>query len=158
MTLRLVPGTTFANDYRVVQPLSRGGMGAVFVVEQQSTGARRALKLMLPHLAGDDEARARFEREAQVGSRIASDHVVQVLAAGVDEATGTPWLVMELLEGESLDARVRRSGPVSHGDARTLFAQLGHALRAAHAVDVVHRDLKPENLHIGEGRRAGEPL
>ncbi len=158
MALRLQPGTLFARDYRVVQPLSEGGMGAVYIVEQLSTGALRALKTMLPHLASDAEARARFEREAKVGARIASDHVVQVIAAGVDEATGTPWLTMELLEGESLDRRVENGGPLPADEAAVLFAQLGHAMAAAHDAGVVHRDLKPENLHVGRPRRAGEVL
>ncbi|HVY47126.1 MAG TPA: serine/threonine-protein kinase, partial [Minicystis sp.] len=158
MAASLALGSTFARDYRVLGVLGQGGMGAVYLVEQTSTGARRALKLMLPHLASDADARRRFEREAKVGASIASDHVVQVLAAGVDDDTGAPYLVMELLEGASLDRRVAERGPLSIGEARALFAQLGHAMQAAHAALVVHRDLKPENLHVGEGRRAGERL
>ena len=158
MGVHLEAGTVFAGDYRVVQQLGAGGMGAVYIVQQKSTGARRALKIMLPHLAANPEARERFEREAKVGARIPSDHVVQVLAAGVDEATQAPWIAMELLEGEPLDARVRRAGPIAAAEARDLFSQLGHALRAAHGVDIVHRDLKPENLHVGTGRREGDRL
>ena len=63
--VRLQPGSVFAGDYRVLRPLGAGGMGAVYVVEQRSTGARRALKLMLPSLAEDPDARRRFDREAR---------------------------------------------------------------------------------------------
>ncbi|HEY4121005.1 MAG TPA: protein kinase, partial [Byssovorax sp.] len=157
MTLELKPGSVFASDYRVVQRLGEGGMGSVYIVEQVSTGARRALKLMLPHLAANEEARARFEREAKVGYLIASDHVVQVIAAGVEAASGAPWIAMELLEGDPL-ATLCRDAPLPLDRARDVFEQLGHALAAAHAVDVVHRDLKPDNLHVGPGRRAGERL
>src|SRR5438876_9532147 len=94
---RLVAGEIFADDFRVVRPLSEGGMGAVYEVEQLSTGNRRALKLMHRELVGDARMRSRFVQEARVGAKIASDHVVQVIGAGIDEATGSPWLAMELL-------------------------------------------------------------
>ena len=90
--LQLVPGTVFARDFRVVAPLAEGGMGAVYVVEQLSTGKQRALKLMHPQLVADPKSRERFAQEARVASQIESDHVVEVVGAGVDEATGTPWL------------------------------------------------------------------
>lgn len=88
-------GAVFASDYRVLRPLSSGGMGSVFVVEQVSTGAQ-------PALASSPRLRERFEQEARVSSRIQSDHVVSVLSAGVDAATNQPYLVMELLEGRDL--------------------------------------------------------
>ena len=83
---------------------------------------------------------------------------MQVLAAGVDDATGAPWLVMELLEGEDLAAYVRRIGPLPITEVVEIFKQLGHALGAAHAAGIVHRDLKPENLFISTARRAGAPV
>src|SRR5687767_2844832 len=102
----------FAGDYRIVRPLAEGGMGAVYVVDQLSTGKARALKLMRPELAGDPDLRRRFEQEAKIGSRIESDHVVEIVAAGIDEETSTPYLVMELLVGEDLASRVERAGPL----------------------------------------------
>src|SRR5687768_13017299 len=101
-------GAVFAGDYRIVEPLNAGGMGAVYVVEQLSTSKQRALKVMHPQLVADPELRRRFEQEARVGSRIESEHVVDVQAAGVDPATGMPWLVMDLLRGEDLARRVAR--------------------------------------------------
>ncbi len=151
--LRLQPGAVFAGDYRVERPLGRGGMGAVYAVEQVSTGYPRVLKLMHAHLADDAELRRRFVQEARVGAKIKSDHVVQVIASGVDDDTGTPWLVMELLEGEDLAALVQREGLLPIPRIRTIVAQLGHALAAAFEADVVHRDLKPENLFIAASRR-----
>src|SRR5262249_37594219 len=106
-------------------------------------------------LAYDADARRRFEREARISAHIASDHVVQVLAAGVDTESGRPWLLMELLHGEDLASYVRRTGAMTPEQTRAGFKQLRHALLAAHAAGIVHRDLKPETLFLSPGRRAG---
>jgi serine/threonine protein kinase len=157
--MRLVPGQIFAGDFRVERELSRGGMGQVYVATQLSTGRARALKVMRPELAPDESMRKRFDQEAKVGARIQSDHVVEVVAAGVDEATAMPWLAMELLEGESLADKVHREGALAPDVARVILGQLAHALVAAHAVGVVHRDLKPDNVFVASARRAvAEPL
>jgi tRNA A-37 threonylcarbamoyl transferase component Bud32 len=155
MTTALQAGAVFANDYRIVRPLNQGGMGAVYVVEQISTGKPRALKLMHVQLVSDPELRRRFEQEARVGSRIASEHVVEVNAAGVDAENGLPYLVMELLEGEDLAARIKRTGPIALEEMRVVFEQLCHAMTAAHGAGIVHRDLKPENIFLARSLRAG---
>ncbi|GAB4199627.1 MAG: hypothetical protein OHK0013_09970 [Sandaracinaceae bacterium] len=157
-TIDLSPGSLFAGQFRIVRPLAKGGMGAVYVVEQVSTGRERALKLMHPTLVSDAKSIERFEREAQVGSRIESDHVVEVIAAGVEAAGPTPWICMELLKGETLADRVDKRGPVSLEEATEIVRQLGHALVAAHRAGIVHRDLKPENLFLSESRRDGVPF
>jgi serine/threonine protein kinase len=151
----LQPGSVIAGDFRVVSRLSQGGMGTVFVAEQLSTGKPRALKLMLPQLVADPALRQRFEQEARIGSRIDSEHVVEVVGAGVDAGTGMPWLAMELLRGEDLAQFVVRRGALPAGEVLAVFEQLCHALGAAHTVGIVHRDLKPENLFLAEARRAG---
>jgi hypothetical protein len=151
----LAPDVVFAGDFRIVRPMTSGGMGAVYVVEQISTGMPRALKVMLPALVADPKARQRFEQEARVGSRIESEHVVQVVAAGVDGPTEMPWLAMELLQGEDLASLVRRAGPVPLDGVRDIVRQLGHALGAAHRAGIVHRDIKPENVFLATSRRAG---
>ncbi|MFO0628675.1 MAG: protein kinase [Polyangiales bacterium] len=133
-------------------------MGAVYVVEQLSTGRERALKVLLPKVVDDPRNREGFGLEARVGSRIASRHVVEIVAAGIDDATGAPWLAMELLRGECLWDRVARAGPLSREQASVLFDQLGDALSKAHRAGVVHRDLKPENLFVAEARIKGVPF
>ncbi|MBX3271451.1 MAG: AgmX/PglI C-terminal domain-containing protein [Sandaracinaceae bacterium] len=152
----LAPGTLFAGDFRVVRPLAEGGMGAVYVAEQLSTGKARALKIMHPALAPDATSRARFVEEARVGGKIASDHVVEVVGAGVDGPTGVPWLAMELLEGQDLGDVVRARGALPPAEVLELVRQLAHALGAAHRLGIVHRDLKPENLFVARSRRSAE--
>ncbi len=154
----LVPGAVFAEDFRVVAPLAMGGMGAVYVVEQISTGRKRALKLMLPELVQNPRSRERFEQEARVASRVDSDHIVEVIGAGVEAATGAPWLAMELLEGETLSARLAREGRLAPDAVVEVISQLCHALGAAHAVGLVHRDIKPDNVYLCVPRREGVPF
>lgn len=153
--LDLRPGTVFADDFRIERALAEGGMGAVYVAEQLSTGKRRALKVMHPQLVPDERSRRRFVEEARVGSRIESEHVVEVVAAGVDTGSGVPWLAMELLDGADLDARVRDGGPMAPAAALGVLEQIGHALGHAHARGIIHRDLKPENVFVARSRRMG---
>ena len=151
------PGTVIGHDFRVLHALSEGGMGAVFVAEQISTGRRRALKLMKAELARDTQFRARFELEARAGARIASEHVVEVVAAGITD-DGQPWLAMELLTGQSLDDYVRQEHALPLEEARLFLGHICHAIAAAHRVGIVHRDLKPENIFIAQSQREGVQL
>ncbi|MBI5516599.1 MAG: protein kinase [Deltaproteobacteria bacterium] len=156
--LHLAPGTVFAREFRVLRPLAEGGMGALYVVEQLSTGAQRALKVLHASLVADPKNRAQFVQEARVGAAIKSPYVVEVVAAGVDDATGSPWLAMELLEGMTLDAWIRQRGRLSPAELLGLFEQLGHALGRAHAAGVIHRDLKPENLFVAATQLLHAPV
>jgi len=151
----LAPGAVFARDYRIVGLLAEGGMGAVYVAEQLSTGKRRALKVMLAELVSDPRARQRFELEARIAAQIESEHVVEVVGAGIDDASRIPWLAMELLEGHDLSKVVRDRGAMPPEEVLVCFHQLGHALGIAHAKGIVHRDLKPENLYLAASRRIG---
>ena len=99
----LSPGSLFAGDFRVVRPLAGGGMGAVYVVEQTSTGKHRALKVMHPQMLQDERLRARFVQEAKIGSRIESDHVVEVVGAGID-AEGAGCTLEDTREISSVQA------------------------------------------------------
>jgi len=154
----LSPGSLFASQFRIVRPLAKGGMGAVYVVEQVATGRERALKLMHPMLVSDAKSIERFQREAQVASRIESDHVVEVIAAGVEPQGPTPWLCMELLKGETLADRIEKRGVPGREEIVEIVKQLAHALGAAHRAGIVHRDLKPENIFLAESRRDGVPF
>ncbi len=153
----LLPGVVVGGDFRVVQPLSAGGMGAVYVAEQLSTGKRRALKVMHPSLVVDPGLRERFAQEARVGSLVQSDHVVQVVGAGVDPVLGAPWLAMELLEGENLASYVARRGPLGPHELFDILRPVCHALGAAHAAGVVHRDVKPENVFLARTQSTAAP-
>lgn len=156
--VELPEGFCFAGRCRVVRRLSEGGMGVLYEVEHLPTRARRALKLMKPQLLLDDRMRQRFIKEALLMARIASDHIAQVFDAGIDEATGMPWLLMELLDGEDLAALTLRSRGFGSAEAIEILSQLCDALAAAHTVGIVHRDLKPENVFVGAPRRAGQTM
>jgi serine/threonine protein kinase len=151
---QLSEGATFAGDFRVEKALSAGGMGAVYVATQISTGKKRALKLMHPELLGDERLRKRFADEARVASLIESEHVVEVVGAGVDADTRMPWLAMELLQGEPLSAAIARWKRLDAKTTSLVFEQLCHAMGAAHRAGIVHRDLKPENIFLAEQKRA----
>jgi serine/threonine protein kinase len=154
---KLQAGTVFARDFKVVKLLREGGMGAVYIAEQLSTGRQRALKLMVPELVDNPEIRDRFVREAKIAANIESDHVVETVTAGLDEETGAPYLVMELLRGEELADAVARIGPITVADVVELYSQIGHALEQAHAQGLVHRDLKPENIFLAASKRREVP-
>jgi tRNA A-37 threonylcarbamoyl transferase component Bud32 len=151
----LEPGQIIDREYKVERLLSQGGMGAVYVVEHITTGKRRALKVMLAHLVRDQASRDRFEREARIGARIESDNVVDVVDAGVDEATSLPFLVMELLDGVDLDHVIETHKTVPPAGVADIVGQLCDALGRAHAIGVVHSDLKPENVFLEKPRRRG---
>ena len=95
-------------SYRVLQLLGAGGMGLVFAAEDRQLKRRVALKVMKPHLAADADARHRFLREAQAAAAVEHDHVVAIYQVGEDR--GVPFLAMPLLQGEALEARLRREG------------------------------------------------
>jgi protein-disulfide isomerase len=158
MQIEAAAGTIFGSDFRIERELGRGGMGVVYIATQLSTGHERALKLMHPGLLRSDEMRRRFEQEAKVGSKIKSEHVVQVIAAGVDGKSDMPWLAMERLEGEDLECTLARRGRLELEEAWPILAQICHALGAAHSVGIVHRDLKPENVFLARSHREGAPV
>ncbi len=153
----LVTGSTFAGRYQILGRLAAGGMGAVYEALHLETRRRRALKVMLPELFSKPELRDRFRREAHVTASVKSEFLVDVFDAGLDEPSGMPFLVMELLEGEDLGKLIDRKGPLDPTDVVTYLAQVASALDRTHAASVVHRDLKPENLFLthredGSGR------
>ena len=128
----LKPGQEFAGRYRVDSLLAQGGFGAVFVAEQLTTELRVALKVLWPHVLASKEAVEKFQLEARVAARVNSEYIVKVLDAGFDDATGLPFLVMELLQGESLDRHVVTQGPLAPAEAHRYLTQVAHGLDRAH--------------------------
>src|SRR6185312_207642 len=149
-------GTRFHDRYEIVRCLKSGGMGSVYECVHLGTQKRRALKVMLPRILDDPGMRQRFELEARVTARIESDHIVETFDSGVDLATGAPFLVMELLRGDDLDAIVASQGPLAAEDVVLLLSQAALALDKTHAAGIVHRDLKPQNLFLST-RDDGSP-
>ncbi len=154
----LPPGTIVGGDFQVERLLSAGGMGAVYVARQLSTGSERALKIMHPSFVADPAMRERFSREARVGAMVPSDHVVQVVGAGVDPVLGVPWLAMELLAGENLAQWVARRGALPPHELVEILRPVCHALTAAHGRGIVHRDIKPENVFLATTQSTSHPM
>lgn len=146
----LEAGTVFHDRYEIVRVIEAGGMGVVYEVLDAGTQHRRALKVMRPDLALDQDMRARFELETRVTANIESSHLVETFDAGLDQASGAPFLVMELLKGEDLRALTRTRGPLPHAEIADLLDQAAAALDRTHDAGVVHRDLKPSNLFMAE--------
>ncbi|MCA9621793.1 MAG: serine/threonine protein kinase, partial [Myxococcales bacterium] len=139
------PGTVVASRYRVIHEIGRGGMATVYEVEHLVTGARLALKALHRHLADSYSIVERFRREARISAAVKSPHIAEVIDADLT-GDSTPFLVMERLQGEDLEAVLRRSGPLSPARVLSLMLQVARGLSQAHGAGFVHRDLKPENV------------
>jgi eukaryotic-like serine/threonine-protein kinase len=140
-------GTVLGEAYRLTREIGRGGMGAVYEGVHLRLNRRVAIKLMARELSANAEALARFRREAEVTSQLGHPHIVQVFDFG-EAPTGEPYLVMEFLEGEDLDGRIRRVGRLSTAATAHIIKQVASALSATHAKGIVHRDLKPANVFV----------
>jgi Serine/threonine protein kinase len=140
-------GTVLEGAYRITRLIGEGGMGAVYEAVQLRLNKRVAIKLMARDLAANHEALARFHREAEITSHLGHPHLVNVVDFGQAES-GEPYLVMEYLEGEDLDHRLRRVGRMPIEAASHVVKQVASALSAAHGQGVVHRDLKPGNVFL----------
>jgi hypothetical protein len=144
----LACGTVFHGRYEIVRMVAAGGMGSVYEVVDQRTRRPRALKMILPSLAEDSDLRDRFELEATVTAGVESEHIVETFDAGIDSETGAPFIVMELLRGEGLDAMLRRRGRLPPAEVILLLDQAASALDRTHEAGIVHRDLKPSNMML----------
>ncbi len=152
LSVQLAQGVTVAGSFRLVHELGRGAMGAVWRAHHTRLNVPCAVKFILGEAAEAPGPRARFEQEAQAAALLRSPHVVQVFDYGVWQ--GIPYIAMELLEGEDLDARLARAGRLGLGEAAAIVAQIALALERAHAAGLVHRDLKPANVFlVPEGGR-----
>lgn len=133
-------------QYRILKPLGQGGMGIVFQAEDQELRRLVALKVMRPDCAMQDQAQARFLREARTAASIKHDHVVTIHQVGEDR--GVPFLAMEFLTGKSLDEWLRPDRRASVLETLAISRQIAKGLGAAHTVGLVHRDIKPANIWL----------
>lgn len=138
-------GTTIGN-YRIVTELGAGAMGEVYYAEHQTMGRRAAIKVLRDEVCHDQDVVGRFMNEARAVNDIKHPHIVEITDFG--EVDGRHYLIMELLEGESLEERVEREKRLSPVTAAKIGAQIAAGLQAAHDAAVVHRDLKPENVFL----------
>jgi class 3 adenylate cyclase len=141
MSERLVGGR-----YILERKIAGGGMGAIWLALDTQLQRRVALKLLADHRVSSDDARRRFAQEAKAVARLHNPHVVQIHDYGVDG--DVPYIVMERLEGEDLEALVERRQRLTPTAVEPLLNQVARALTAAHAAGVIHRDLKPANLFL----------
>jgi serine/threonine-protein kinase len=140
-------GTTIGNTYRIERLIGEGGMGAVYAAKHLRLPTTVAVKTLLIEGGTNPEVQARFRREAEITSTLRHPNIVQVTDFNVLD-DGTPYLVMELLEGEDLHTRLQRVGKLPLEEALKLVRAVGAGLAAAHKRDIVHRDLKPQNIFM----------
>ena len=146
-SLTLLIGTTLAGRYVIHREVGKGTSGAVFVATHAERGQRVAIKILVDRHAERPTSVARFEQEARLASAIGHEHIVTILDAG-RTPDGRPYIVMEFLEGESLDEVLAREGVQSEDRILRIARQVASALGAAHAKGIVHRDIKPANVFV----------
>lgn len=140
-------GTLLGDRYRLIKPLGEGGAGIVYAARDERIGAEVAVKVVRGSARRDEVTLARFHREAKAAGRLGHPNIVRVTDFGTSQS-GSPFVVMERLDGETLDARIARTGPLEVAVALDVHVQLADALAAAHAAGVLHRDVKPANVFL----------
>jgi serine/threonine protein kinase len=140
-----LPAGAQLGPYTIVGLLGAGGMGEVYRARDARLGREVAIKVLPGAVARDPDRLRRFEQEARAASALNHPNILTIHDVGACE--GTPYLVTELLEGETLRERLRRA-PLAPGEAVELAAHVASGLAAAHEKGIVHRDLKPENLFV----------
>ncbi|HEY3359641.1 MAG TPA: serine/threonine-protein kinase [Polyangia bacterium] len=154
----LIIGSMVGGRYRLVRELGAGGMGTVYAADDARTGLQVALKVLASERSSGPEILERFRRETRAVTQIGHPNIVRALDAGIldartgarvaDPSLGRAFLVMELLDGEDLHARLRREERLRPAEGVAIMMQVAAGLGAAHAHGIVHRDLKPENVFL----------
>lgn len=153
-TIAKIPaeGATIDNQFVLGRAIGRGGVGIVFEATQLGLHRKVAVKMLLPSAMGVEGVVERFQREARLASSLRHPHSVAIYSFGVygaeDAVQGLPYIAMEYLDGETLDAYVRRRGKLPEREVIELLTQILGSLAEAHDKGVIHRDLKPENLFL----------
>src|SRR4051812_3076144 len=140
-------GTVLAEKYRLTREIGRGGMAAVYEAQNVDIGKRVAVKVLAAELTTSTIVVERFLREARAAAAISSPFICDVYDSGKLE-DGRPFLVLELLEGESLYERMTRVRQIDVPSTVRMMGQVARGLTKAHAAGIVHRDLKPENIFL----------
>lgn len=149
-------GKTIAGRYEILQKLGEGGMGVVYKAMQTSVERIVALKILHPYMTGNEEALKRFQREAKTTSKLRQTNAIHIYDFGVEGDLS--FLVMEYIEGESLDDVIRKSGPLELPRFANIVRQVCYALAEAHDLGIVHRDLKPSNIYLSRKRDGSEEV
>jgi eukaryotic-like serine/threonine-protein kinase len=144
----LARGQILSGKYRLENEIGRGGMGSVWRSTRLDLGTSLALKVMHGLASDNPSGFERLSREAKSAASLSSPHVVRVIDFGVDTASNTTFIAMELLEGESLAQRLERGVPLSLHAVAKVITQVARALSQAHAAGIIHRDLKPANVFL----------
>src|SRR5690606_18941169 len=155
----LLAGRTLVDRYRIDEVIGRGGMGAVYRARDLRLSRPVAVKVIsvaTADAASHERLRARFQREARAAAALHHPHVVAVYDYGTDPGLGLDFLVMELLRGEDLAARLARKGPPAVATSLHILYQAARGLGAGHRAGLIHRDVKPGNLFLEPGDRVGE--
>src|SRR5712691_9432592 len=150
-------GTALDGQYQIEAVLGKGGMGAVYRARHILLGDRVAIKVLPPEMRSNTEWLRRFQREGQAARRFRHHNAVTVYDLRTS-SDGTIYLVMEYVEGNTLDAELKKHGRFAPAEALAILDPIMSVLNAAHAMGVVHRDLKPENIMIGKATTDGEPV
>ena len=137
--------------YSIVEKIGSGGMGEIYLAEDPDLGRRIVLKFLPERLLGDEHAKARFRREAQAAARLNHPNIVTIHEVG--NHRGSPYIAMEYIEGETLDAKIKRAA-LSPEETTEIVIQVARGLLAAHDLGVIHRDIKPGNICICRDGRA----
>jgi serine/threonine-protein kinase len=145
-------GTLFADRYEIIEELGRGGMGAVYRVEDTKAKEEVALKLIKPEIAADKKTIERFRNELTTARKIRHKNICGMY--DLNEEKGTPYITMQYIPGEDLKSFLRRSGHLTISKAVSVAKQICEGLSEAHRLGIVHRDLKPANIMIDDNGNA----